>query len=61
MNKLLAAALFGLALLLGGAPVPEARCEGWVCVGPCAGPGTCVGHGCVCVGYTTGAGRCVSQ
>ena len=38
-----------------------ALCDGWVCVGPCGGPGQCPGYGCVCVGYTTGSGRCVSR
>jgi hypothetical protein len=33
----------------------------WVCVGPCAGPGTCPGYGCVCVGASTGVGECVSE
>jgi len=39
----------------------EAPCAGWVCVGPCQGPGQCAAYGCVCVGYSTGVGRCVSE
>jgi hypothetical protein len=38
-----------------------AHCDGWVCVGPCGGPGQCAGYGCVCVGYSTGVGQCVSE
>jgi hypothetical protein len=39
----------------------QAFCDGWVCVGPCGGPGQCSGYGCVCVGYSGGVGHCVSE
>ena len=49
--------------MMGGSPTAfcEERGNGWVCVGPCGGPGQCAGYGCVCVGASTGVGTCVSQ
>ena len=63
------AVLGGLILIVIGSCIGGAQntafCEergsGWVCVGPCGGPGTCPGYGCVCVGASTGVGRCVSE
>lgn len=61
---------FILALALAScwldAPTARAQCHkageaGWVCVGPCGGPGQCAGYGCVCVGASGGVGHCVSE